>query len=339
MATIRAAGPVRIPLTLFGSGFGLTGLAGTWMAAAAGGWVPVGVGVALLVLAGAVWLATVLAYFRYTLAVKGRWRTDLLDPVLGPFASLVLVTPMLLAAEGLTPVAPAVAVVVVDVLVVLTVLLGAWFTGQWMHGRLDVGSVHPGYLFPTVAGGLVAALSAALTGQHVLAVVLFGYGAISWLIVGSLVLGRLFFLPELPAPLLPTHAIQVAPPTVATLAWFAIDGGRVDPVLMVLGGYVVLMALAQVRLFPAFRRLRFGLGFWAFTFSWAAVGTAALRWIEVGRPPAAAVLAYLVLAAVTALVGGVAVRSVVALARNELLPRAAAEPVPPMPIDVRAGRA
>jgi tellurite resistance protein len=45
-----------------------------------------------------------------------------------------------------------------------------------------------------------------------------------------------------------------------------------------------MMVLAQVRLLPLYRALRFGMGFWSFTFPWAAAATLALRWIALEHP-------------------------------------------------------
>jgi tellurite resistance protein len=76
----------------------------------------------------------------------------------------------------------------------------------------------------------------------------FGIGVICWLLLGSAILNRLFTRPALPAALVPAMAIETAPPAVAGLAWFALDGRTVNVVACVLGGYAVLMALAQLRL-------------------------------------------------------------------------------------------
>ena len=91
-----------------------------------------------------------------------------------------------------------------------------------------------------------------------------------WLLLGSLVLNRLFFNQMLPPPLVPTLAIELAPPAVAGVAWFAMNGGTIDLPARVLGGYAVLMALVQLRFLPVYRRLHFSPGFWAFTFSYTA---------------------------------------------------------------------
>lgn len=64
---------------------------------------------------------------------------------MGPFASLALITPMLLAADGVVPYSRPVAAVFVDVFVVAVVLLGGWFTGMWMRGGTELDRLHPGY--------------------------------------------------------------------------------------------------------------------------------------------------------------------------------------------------
>jgi tellurite resistance protein len=45
------------------------------------------------------------------------------------------------------------------------------------------------------------------------------------------------------------------------------------------------MVLAQLRLSLDYSRLSFSPGFWAFTFSYAAVATDALAWLALKRPP------------------------------------------------------
>ena len=208
----------------------------------------------------------------------------------------------------------------VDVFLALTVLAGAWFTGQWIDGPLELDRFHPGYFLPTVAGGFVASAAAAEVGQLRLAEFMFGFGLFCWSIVGSTILFRLFFRPPLPPALTPTLAIEVAPAATAFLALLAINGNRINAEAAAIAGYGVLMALAQVRLVPAYLRLKFAPSFWAFTFGWAAVASSAIRWVNDASTPGARAYAYVAVAAVTALVGGIAVRTVVAVFRRELLP-------------------
>ncbi|WP_327233272.1 TDT family transporter [Streptomyces sp. NBC_01317] len=312
----------RIPLNLFGTPFGLVGLAGCWVTAGAQGHVSDSVGDALLALTAVVWLATVVFYLRYVLTTRGAFVADLLDEVGSPFASLALITPMLLASEGIAPHAPTAGKVLVDVFLVLTVLAGGWYTGQWIYGPLALDRLHPGYFLPTVAGGFVAATSAAQVGQERLAQAMFGLGIACWFILGSMIMGRLFVRPSLPPLLMPTLAIEMAPPTVGSVAYFALDGNRLDIVAAGLAGYGLVMVGAQLRLLPAYLRLSFAPSTWSFAFSWAAVVTTTLHWNELGRPDGHTVYTYLLLAAITAFVGGIAARTVLALVRRQLLPRA-----------------
>ncbi|MEE6262325.1 SLAC1 family transporter [Plantactinospora sonchi] len=313
---------VRVPPNFFGIPFGLAGLAGSWVVAAGDGNAPSWVGDALLVLAAVVWLAVTVGYAAYTWSVRRAFVADLLDPVLAPFVSLAVITPMLLAAQGLTPRNLTAARIVVDVFLVLTVLFGGWITGQWIYGPLDLDRMHPGYFLPTVAGGLVASATTAVVGQRLLSVLMLGLGLVCWLVIGSLTLNRLFFRPPLPPALIPTLAIEVAPAALAGVALFALNGERIDFFVSLVAGYGLLMVLAQVRLLPAYLGLSFAPTFWAFTFPFAAVATTTLHWIADSRPSGHRVYAYLVLAGITALIGGIAVRTVVAAARGQLLPTA-----------------
>lgn len=260
----------RIAPNAFGISFGLTGLAGCWLTAWQAAHVPAAVGTALLALAAVAWGFLVASY----LVQPDRWstlRADLVHPALAPFVPLAAIIPMRLAALGVQPRAPGAASILVDGLIALVVLHGSWFTGQLIYGDYPVQQVHPGYFLPTVAGGLLAATSAAQVGQRGLGLALFGYGVLCWIILGSIILGRLITGPPLPQALQPTLAIEVAPAAVATTAWLTLHDGRIDLVAQLLAGYGVLMVLAQLRLVPLLRRLPFGLGFWSFTFSWAAV--------------------------------------------------------------------
>ncbi|MCW2778841.1 MAG: C4-dicarboxylate transporter [Frankiales bacterium] len=313
----------RVPANLFGIGFGLAGLATTWQVAAGSDLAPTWPSTVLVVVAALVWLSSLTRYLQYCLRSPGALGRDLHDMTTGPFLSLALITPMLLAADGVTPLSRTVARVLVDVLVVLVVLLGGWFTGTWMRGGTELDRLHPGYFLPTVAGGLVASASASDVDQARLAEAMLGLGMVCWAIVGSMILGRLVFRPPLPDALVPTLAIEVAPAAVASVAYLSINDGRVDLFAAGLAGYGLLMIAAQGPLLARYLRLTFSLGTWAFTFSWAAVASALLLWIRSGGVAVDRVLGYLVLAAITALVGGIAGRTLMALGRGALLPAAA----------------
>jgi tellurite resistance protein len=294
--------------------FGLTGLGEAWNAAtrvlAIGAVVPN----VIFVLAAGAWLVLVAWYARQG---PRQLLRDLPDTVQGPFLSIAVIVPMLLAG-ALARYAFTAGRVLVVIFLALTIALGAYFTGQWIVGDMSPDSAHPGYFVPTVAGGFLGATVAAEVHLHALAWASFGVGVLCWALLGATILSRLMFRSALPAPLVPTLAIEAAPPAVAGIAYFAVTGAT-SFIAYALGGYAVFMALVQLRFIPLYVRLRFSPGLWAFTFSYAVVATDALLWIALTRPPAHAAYAVLVLVLITGLVAAIAARTVIAIWRGQLV--------------------
>jgi tellurite resistance protein len=306
----------RVPPNLFAIALGIAGLALAWDAAAAL------LGTARLVpdvldlLDGALWLALVALYLLQGPRII---MADLRDPVLSPFVSAAVLTAMLLSA-ALARETFAAGRVLVIIFLAVAIGLGGWLTGQWMTDGIDQDSLHPGYFLPTAAGGLIGANVAVEVHLHAVAEASFGIGIISWVVLGSVTLNRLFTRPALPSALVPTLAIELGIPAVAGTAYFAVAGRTVSLVACLLGGYAILMALVQVRLIPVYRRLSFAAGFWSFTFSYAAAVADALAWLAIKRPAGTTGYAIAIIALLSAFVAWIAFRTVVVAVRGQLFP-------------------
>jgi hypothetical protein len=99
-------------------------------------------------------------------------------------------------------------------------------------------------------------------------------------------------------------------------AWFAIAGERIDTVQVLLLGMTVLLLPMQADLTTGYRRLRSHLGFWSFTFPFCSIGSYGVEWLHLTHVLGAAVWSWLLVAAITVLVGGVAWRSIRGLRRS-----------------------
>jgi tellurite resistance protein len=315
---------LRVPPNRFGIPLGLAGLATAWHAAGAKLGTPSAIPDAIDILA-----AVVLLILGWLYAVQGprRVRADIRDAVQAPFIAVPAITAMMLAA-ALASVSFAAGRALVVVFLAVTVILGGWLTGQWIAGGPGQASVHPGHYLPTVAGGLVGAITLSQVHLHALAEASFGLGILSWVLLGSVVLNRLITAKGLPVALQPVTAIELAPPALAGVAWFALASRGTNIVAYALGGYLVLMALVQVRLIPVYLKLRFAPGFWAFTFSYAIAVTCALEWIIRTNPPGATAYAIAAITAISVFIGAIAARTVVAVARGQFLPEPAADDLP-----------
>jgi tellurite resistance protein len=299
---------------LFSIPFGLAGLAAVWRLMAGVYGSPLAVSDGLTLIAAVAWAALLAGALRRWTSVPGSLAAEVRDPVFAPFLALPAIVGMLLAI-GLEPHAHGAAKVIFLVFFAMTILFGGWITGEWVLGELDATRFHPGYYLPSCAGGFIGAQGCALFGLEGLGWLSFGFGAISWLILASQVSGRLFFVGRLPEGLLPTMAIELAPPCVAGGAYFQLHGASADPISYMLAGYAGLMVLVQLRLLPVYLRLHFGAGFWSFTFSWCSAAALAIRWTEASDPAGAVTWAAILAGAASLLVGAIALRSVVELRR------------------------
>jgi tellurite resistance protein len=310
---------LAIPPTFYSIPFGLVGLARVWHLASTYYGLSAGIGNALFLAAAVVFLAFVAVLVIKLLLAPQTVLAELTDSAVGPFFSLLPITGMLLAV-GLEPYALEGARILFLVFFVATVLVGGWYMGQWIINTLDADTFGPGYFLPTVAGGILGADSAASFGLTGLGWMSFGLGIIACLMLGPIILNRLYLRRGFPARLVPTLAIIIVPSVIAGNAYFVLTGGRIDPVAYVLAGYTVLMTLVQVRLLTLYLTLKFSVGLWAFTFSYAATASYALRWMHLEHFAGATLLGYVVLAAISVFIGGILLRSLVALWQDTLLP-------------------
>ena len=307
--TAVVAARTRLPLNNLAVAFGLAGLAGIWTVGADLLGAPTVIGGVLWVVVTGVWLALMVAH-----AYRGSQTTDTLadqlrHPGQGPIAALLPVVGMLIGAQ-VHRVSPRTGVAVVVFFTVVSATFAGWLLAHWIGGNLRMENVHGGYFLPTVAGGFIAAGSLAHVGLPELGYCAFAVGLFFWLVIGTLILTRVAVHPELPAPLVPTLAIFVAPPAVGGSAWFVLTGVHADLVSLSLAGITAILALMQIALLPRYRRLSFSLGFWSFTFPYAAVARYTVEWLALERPPFWQAWAWAVVLAISAFILAIAVRTI-----------------------------
>jgi tellurite resistance protein len=307
MRTLRK----RPPLNAFGIAFGLAGLAGAWTEATRSLASPQFIAETLWVVAMVVWLTTVIIYVS-RLRGWGDLSGDLQHSVLGPFAALVPIPPMLWGAHMAATSTP-LGVALVVVCVTASSVFGVWFISQLLTVSRGFGTVHSGYFLPSVAAALLSAQSLAVIGQKWLALGLLGVGLLFWLLIGGAVLARLMAGPDILGALVPTLGIFSAPPAVAGNAWWVISGGQGGAINALLAGAMVAVVAPHFFLAGRYARLPFALGFWALTFTAAASATFALRLFAMNDDAWSVAAAWVVVALATVFIAAVATRSLALL--------------------------
>jgi tellurite resistance protein len=307
--TGRTRTAARIPLNTLAIGFGMAGLASLWSTTARALDLPATIPTILWIAAAVTWLWLIVAHTVRGMRSREPLSSQLKHPVQGPIAAIVPVVGLLLGAE-LHPLWPIGGATLASVSLVASLLFAGWILAYWHTGHLSPEAFHGAYLLPTVAAPLVASTVAAKFDLPVLAMGTFAVGIFFWVVLVTVLLSRLAFFPPLPDPLTPTLAILLAPPAVAGAAWFAMNGIHDDAVSLSLLGMLVVMAVVQLYLVAIYRRLRFSLGFWSFTFPVAAAAAYGIDWLELAAFPGWQAVAVVVAAAPTVLIAVIGIRSI-----------------------------
>lgn len=283
MPELRSPRLQHLPLPLFAAPMGLGGLGLAWREAAITLHLPSMIGEALLALAGLAWLVIALAHLVRAMRHPRALADDLQHPIRSAFAAAVTVGLMILAG-GLLPHAPDAAAWLWLLAVVLHLSLAVWIVNGLLSRPREAASLLPPLLIPLVGNILAPAFGARL-GFENLSWMLFGIGALLWVLIQPTMLSRIISGPPLPERMRPTLAILVAPPAVASLSLAALNGGGFGPASIALLGFALLIAATLLSMARSLFGIPFTVTWWAWTFPSAALTAAAMK--AAGAHPAA----------------------------------------------------
>jgi tellurite resistance protein len=285
----RVTGPV-IPASLFGVVVGLAGLAGSWRSAVHIWAAPAAIGEGLMLIAGAVWTVLALLYLLKWIASRKAAMTELLHPVQSGFVALVPLTALLMGL-ALAPYSHAAALALLVLGGAGQLALGTCISAKMWRGEREPTDATTVLYLPGVGANFVAATLCGTLGYPDWGGLFFGAGAISWLVLESIIYQRHVLRPPLPVPVRPALGIQLAPPVVGAVAYLSISSGPPDVLVHAMWGYGLLQALLLLRLWPWLAEFPSGAGAWAFTFGVTSLATAPMRMMERGDTGAAQWLA------------------------------------------------
>ena len=255
-----------VPASFFGIVLGTVGLGDCWRASHEAWGTSTVISDTIMTVAVVVWVVLVVLY-----AAKWILRTDVAlaefsHPVQSCSIGLVAVTTLLMAylADGWSR---PLALVLFAVGASGQLLYGCYFTANRLKGGQDALTISAAIYLPTVAGNFVSAFAAAYIGLHALAVLFFGAGVLSWLMIESQVGFRMAFSPRAAGPMLPAMGILLAPPVVGCEAYLFIDQGRPGTFALALVGYGLFLFFVLAWSLPAVVAAQpFSAAYWAYSF-------------------------------------------------------------------------
>lgn len=325
MTAATASLPLRrrrleyLPVGLFGSVMGLTGLSVAWRLAHARYGAPVVVADAVGAVAVMAFVVVGIGYAVKAATAPDAVRAEFHHPIAGNLFGTILIS-LLLLPIVLAPVALRVAQAMWTVGAVGMVVFAWLIVTRWMSDRQQVAHATPAWIIPVV--GLLdiplALPTLGLPSMHGLMVFALAVGLFFAVPLFTLIVSRLIFDAPMPDALLPSLLILIAPFAVGYSTYVLTVG---HPDLFADALYMLTLFMLAV-LLGRLRKLRsccpFRVAWWAVSFPLAASAIAGLRFAaaEPGLVPDAIAIALLALATIA--IGGLLVRTLIGVAQGEL---------------------
>lgn len=310
----------HLPIALFGSVMGLTGLAVAWRFAqvqfGAPSWVAQVVGAIAL----AAFVALAVAYLAKLATHPDRVRAEFAHPIAGnmfgtPMISLLLI-PLLLADKHLL-----LARVLWCIGAAGMTLLAWWMVMRWISVRQQPEHATPAWIVPVV-GMLDIPLAAPALGwahdMHGLMAFGTAVGLFFAVPLFTMIVSRLMFAEPFPDAMRPSLLILCAPFAVGFSAYVATTGVIDD---FATGLYMVMLfvlAVLVTRLWHLGRCCPFRVSWWAVSFPLAASAVAALKYAGFAQHPSADAIAAVLLGLASLVIAALFLRTAWGIARGEL---------------------
>jgi len=299
------------PVSFFAIVMGLTGFSIAWHKAstliASALWVSEG----LLLVALAIFITILVFYslklIRYREAVKG----EISHPVHMNFFPAISISFLLLSIAVLSY-KPGVAQVLWITGTALQLVFTLYVMNSWIHHEhFEITHINPSWFIPVV-GNIIVPITGVSLGFSEISWFFFSIGIFFWLILMSIIFYRVLFHQPLPAKLMPTFFILIAPPAVGFIAYTKLSGdldsfGRV---LYYTSLFLTLLLISQAR---RFAKLDFYLSWWAYSFPLAAITIATFVMAETTGKGFFVNLAEVLLTLVSIVIAGLTIRTVMAI--------------------------
>jgi len=308
-----------LPVGLFGSVMGVTGLSVAWRLAHVRYGVPEGISLGIGVVAVTAFVLMVTCYTIKLVTAFGAVRQEFRHPIAGNLFGTVLISllqlPIVLAPFAL-PLAR-----LMWMLGAGGMIFFAWLiVTRWMSDRQQIAHATPAWIIPVV--GLLnvplAVPALSLPPVHGLMVAALAIGLFFAVPLFTLIFARLLFEEPLPAALRPSLLILVAPFAVG-YSTYTVTTGQNDlfaEALFALTLFVLAILLGQLRNLPL--TCPFRISWWAVSFPLSASSVAALRFAGAEPGTGTEIVAVALLALATIVITGLLVFTFIELGKGGL---------------------
>lgn len=196
-------------------------------------------------------------------------------------------------------------------------VLTLYVLSSWTHhDKYEIQHLNPAWFIPVV-GNILVPIAGVHHAPAIVSWFFFSTGLFFWPVLTAILFNRLIFHATLPARMVPTLFIFIAPPAVGFISYLNLVGG-VDAFALILycvGLFFTLLLATQITYFS---KLQFFLSWWAYSFPIAAITIATLALAEHAGIGGLRTLAAVLLAILSVVIAGLVVRTLLAVLRREI---------------------
>lgn len=163
--------------------------------------------------------------------------------------------------------------------VALHLLFTLYVLSVWIHHtRFEIHHINPAWFIPIV-GNILVPIAGMSHASPEISWFFFSIGLLFWLVLLTIIVYRMIFHQPLPARMIPTLFILIAPPAVGFISWLQLTDS-LDAFGRILYYAAIFLTLMLVTQIGHFVRLKFFLSWWAYSFPLAAITIATLLMYE-----------------------------------------------------------
>ena len=189
---------------------------------------------------------------------------------------------------------------------------------SWMHhDKFQVQHSNPAWFIPIV-GNILVPVGGVPLGFAEVSWFYFSIGLMMWMPLLAVLLNRFFFHPMVPAKLMPTLFILIAPPAVGFISWVKLHHGVLDDAARLLYYFALFTTLLLFSQIRYFWKLSFALPWWAYSFPMAAITIATSVMQEKVGGSLFAILTPALLTLLLVLVATLCFKTMVAMTRGQI---------------------
>jgi tellurite resistance protein len=307
-----------LPVNLFGSVMGISGLALAWRWSHElfGTYSFIGelIGALAIIIFIILSISYLIKFFMYPQKVKDEFN----NPIVGNFFGTITIA-ILLLSSVIAPYSIALSEIVWVIGTVLTIVLAFIIVHRLMNQKQEILHATPAWLIPGVGTLDIAVAGGTMPFAWSEEINLFGFavGSILALVFFTLIFSRLMHHDPMPEKLTPSLMVLIAPFGVGFLAYTNIikDVDMFASILFYFGLFLGIVLFGKV-----FKKgLPFGASWWAVSFPMAAVVNAAFKYAAYVNTWPLKAIAAISLIILTIVLGVIFVRTLIFLFKGELL--------------------